>query len=236
MERISATDSDRLAKRIVAHHSFPGASHAAIERVLAMGELQGFDHGATLCAEGLLGDEIFFLVRGNITVLRKDGAGEDRILSDMTCPNVFGHMAVVDGSRRSATCRANGPVEVVVLPRRIVDRLVAEGSIAGIALRRLLIASLCDQLSNANGFVRKIVLEHADPRAARSHNKTSPSPGAPLGQARGGVSQQEQDLRTLSAKLGGWETDFDGLGEYEREIKLVMDEDQKRTLDARRKN
>jgi CRP-like cAMP-binding protein len=240
MERISATDSDRLAKRIVAHHSFPGASHAAIERVLAMGELQGFDHGATLCAEGLLGDEIFFLVRGNITVLRKDGAGEDRILSDMTCPNVFGHMAVVDGSRRSATCRANGPVEVVVLPRRIVDRLVAEGSIAGIALRRLLIASLCDQLSNANGFVRKIVLDHADPRAARAHNKpSSPAAGrptSPLGQTGRGMSQQEQDLRTLSAKLGGWETDFDGLGEYEREIKLVMDEDQKRTLDARRKN
>lgn len=236
MERISATDSDRLAKRIVAHHSFPGASHAAIERVLAMGELQRFDHAATLCAEGLLGDEIFFLVRGNITVLRKDGTGEDRILSDMTCPNVFGHMAVVDGSRRSATCRANGPVEVVVLPRRIVDRLVAEGSIAGIALRRLLIASLCDQLSNANGFVRKIVLDHADPRAARGHNTTSPSPGAPLGQPRRGVSQQEQDLRTLSAKLGGWETDFDGLGKYEREIELVMDEDQKRTLDARRKS
>ena len=39
---------------------------------------------------------------------------------------------------------------------------------AGIALRRLLIASLCDQLSNANGFVRKIVLEHAEPAAADS--------------------------------------------------------------------
>jgi len=237
MQRISATDSDRLAKRIVAHHSFPGASHAAIERVLAMGELQSFDHGSTLCAEGLLGDEIFFLVRGNITVLRKDGTGEDRILSDMTCPNVFGHMAVVDGSRRSATCKANGPVEVVVLPRRIVDRLVAEGSIAGIALRRLLIASLCDQLSNANGFVRKIVLDHADPRA---HNpSSSPTAGrstSSLSRSDRTMNQQEQDLRTLSAKLGGWETNFEGLDKYEREIELVMDEDQKRTLDARRKN
>ncbi len=30
MQRIAAIDADRLAKRIVAHHSFPGASHAAI--------------------------------------------------------------------------------------------------------------------------------------------------------------------------------------------------------------
>ena len=38
MAKIAPIDSDRLAKRIVAHHSFPGASHAAIERVLAKGE------------------------------------------------------------------------------------------------------------------------------------------------------------------------------------------------------
>ena len=160
MPKIAPIDSDRLAKRIVAHHSFPGASHAAIERVLAKGECTQLPHGAELCREGDPGKELFFLVKGNITVLRRDTSGEDRILSDMTCPCVFGHMSVIDGSRRSATCRANGPVEVVTLERFQVDELIAEGSVAGVALRRLLIASLCDQLTNANGFVRKIVLDH----------------------------------------------------------------------------
>ena len=61
MQRIAAADADRLAKRIVAHHSFPGASHAAIERVLNLGEIQQFDHGATLCAEGQPGNDLFFL-------------------------------------------------------------------------------------------------------------------------------------------------------------------------------
>ena len=74
MQRIAAADADRLAKRIVAHHSFPGASHAAIERVLNLGELQQFDHGATLCAEGQPGNDLFFLVRGNISVLRRPRA------------------------------------------------------------------------------------------------------------------------------------------------------------------
>jgi len=226
MQRISPADADRLAKRIVSHHSFPGASHAAIERVLNHGELQHFDHGTTLCGESQPGNELFFLVRGNITVLRKGGDGTDRVISDMTCPNVFGHMSVIDGSVRSATCRANGPVEVVVLPRQIVDRLISEGSVAGVALRRLLIASLCDQLSHANGFVRKLVLDHS----GLPETPTTPTPSTSKESL---PSSHDESLRTLTAKLGGWDTNLQDLDELEKEVEFVMDEDQKRTLDAR---
>ena len=237
MGQISPADSDRLAKRIVSHHAFPGASHAAIERVLHKGECEPLPHGADICVEGAPGDEIFFLVRGNISVLRRDINGEDRVLSDMTCPCVFGHMAVIDGSKRSATCRANGPVEIVRLHRNQVDQLISEGSVAGIALRRLLIASLCDQLSNANGFVRKIVLEHAEPAATDSRSTpaagAAPTPASTSAKPR--TATADDDLRTLAAKLGGWDSDLADLEAMEKDIKFVMDEDQKRTLEARRK-
>jgi len=238
VNQITAEDSDQLAKRIVAHHSFPGASHAAIQRVLNKGEYKSLPHGADLCVEGDPGDEIFFLVRGNITVLRKDINGEDRVLSDMTCPCVFGHMAVVDGSRRSATCRANGPVEMVVLHRRSVDLLITEGSVAGVALRRLLIASLCDQLCSANGFVRKIVLDNS-----HGDDITQPPPATgttPVQPAKKNTrvrrkDSDEDDLRTLSLKLGGWEAELGDLVDMEKEVEYVMDEDQRRTLDAKKK-
>jgi CRP-like cAMP-binding protein len=223
MAQIAPADSDRLAKRIVAHHSFPGASHAAIERVLAKGDCKQLPHGALLCREGDPGSDIFFLVRGNITVLRRDGSGEDRILSDMTCPCVFGHMSVIDGSRRSATCRANGPVEFVTLTRAQVDILLADGSVAGVALRRLLIASLCDQLSNANGFVRKLVADHTDGGDPSTQKSSRPTASA---------REPENDLRTLTAKLGGWDSGLSELEEMEKEVTFYMDEDTRRTLDA----
>ena len=237
MAQISPADSDRLAKRIVAHHSFPGASHAAIERVLHKGDCQPLPHGKDICVEGESGDELFFLVRGNITVLRRDINGENRVLSDMTCPCVFGHMAVIDGSKRSATCRANGPVEIVRLHRSQVDQLITEGSVAGIALRRLLIASLCDQLSSANGFVRKIVLENTAPA---EDDITQPPPPAKTSASKppkpsAKTASADDDLRTLAAKLGGWDTDLADLEAMERDLEFVMDEDQKRTLDARNK-
>lgn len=231
MGTIKPEDANALAKRIVSHHSFPGASHTAIERVLNKGEYRSLPHGSDLCVEGDLGDEVFFLVRGNITVLRRDIQGENRVLSDMTCPCVFGHMSVIDGSRRSATCRANGPVELVILHRRTLDLLITEGSVAGIALRRLLIASLCDQLCNANGFVRKIVLDTKNEENAssiESETNKSETSNAPK-------TTDENDLRTLAVKLGGWESHFGDLVDYEDEIEIIMDEDQKRTLDARKK-
>ena len=237
MSQISQKDAEKLSKRIVAHHPFPGASHIAIQRVLAKGDYTKLPHGAILCAEGEPGDDIFFLVTGNISVTRKDTKGEDRVLSDMTCPCVFGHMAVIDGSRRSATCRASGPVEVVTLHRSQVDQLLTEGSVAGVELRRLLIASLCDQLSSANGFVREIVLKHATP----SPDTPAPAPARanqtqnPLAQRKRPKSKpsvREDELNTLAAKLGGWAPGE--LDTLQDEIEIVMDEDQRRTRTARR--
>jgi CRP-like cAMP-binding protein len=234
MRQISLEDSEHFAQRILAHHSFPGASCVAIQRVLAKGDYISHPHGATLCAEGDPGNDIFFLASGKITVTRKDASGIDRILSDMTSPYVFGHMAVIDGSRRSATCRANGPVNLVMLHRNQVDQLISEGSIAGAALRRLLVASLCDQLSSANSFVRKIVHDHAEEPATpepAAKRTTRPGPSAQRKRSPKGPPEAE-DLLTLAAKLGGW--DPDELLALESEIEIVMDEDQKRTLDSRR--
>jgi len=161
-------------------------------------------------------------VKGNITVLRRDVNGENRVLSDMTCPCVFGHMSVIDGSRRSATCQANGPVEIVKLQRFQVDDLIATGSVAGVALRRLLIASLCDQLTNANGFVRKLVLDHEVGPSSPSVQPTANASSTP-----------DDDLRKLTAKLGGWENS--DLLEMEKNVEFYMDEDTRRTKEAKLK-
>jgi len=232
MSQISPEDSDELAKRIVAHHSFPGSSSAAIERVLVKGTFKSMPHGAAICSEGELGNEFFFLVRGNISVMRRDINGTNRMLSDMTCPCVFGHMAVIDGSRRSATCLANGPVELVVLQRSQLDQMVSEDSVAGIALRRLLIASLCDQLSNANGFVRRIVLDHGD---SAPESQRSPQPPTRTEVKRlSEPTNTTEDLQTVSAMLGGWASDLADLEKQHGDVKFVMDEDMKRTNTAKK--
>ncbi|MGB0641617.1 MAG: Crp/Fnr family transcriptional regulator, partial [Myxococcota bacterium] len=212
-------------------HPFPGASQAALQRVLARGVYAAYEDGTVLCEEGSLGEELFFLVSGNISVQRKDAAGTNRILTHSTQPRIFGHMAVIDGSKRSATCTAQGPVELVTLSRTELDRLLSETSIPGTALRRLLIASLCDQLSNANDFVRSLVEDLLIDDSSSSRTGTADNPGT----KQSPPPSISQNMQTLSVKLEGWDSDLAELEELEKEIEFVVDEDTRRTVEARKK-
>lgn len=231
MSTLDIEKSTALTRSAVRAHPFPGASEAALQRVLARGVYAAYEDGTILCEEGSLGEELFFLVSGNISVQRKDAGGTNRVLTHSTQPRIFGHMAVIDGSRRSATCTAQGPVELVTLSRTELDRLLSESSIPGTALRRLLIASLCDQLSNANDFVRSLVQDLLidDPSAAPKGVKK------PTKAAKKPPSSIDQNMQTLSVKLEGWDSDIAELEELEKEIKFVMDEDTRRTVEARKK-
>ena len=233
---MSTIDTDKtavLAKAAITAHPYPGSSQAALQRVLARGVYAAHEDGTVLCEEGSLGDQLFFLMKGNISVQRKDAGGTNRVLTDSTQPRIFGHMAVIDGSRRSATCTAVGPVELVTLSRVELDRLLSESSIPGTALRRLLIASLCDQLSNANDFVCTLVQD-----LLVDENKKPPEPATSKKPSRKKADSIDQSMQTLSVKLEGWDSDLaelEELEELEKEIEFVVDEDTRRTVEARKK-
>ena len=79
------------------------------------------------------------------------------------------------------------------------------------------------------------MLDHAEPSDAEV---TTPPPTAAAPQPKkpkASTASADDDLRTLAVKLGGWDTDLADLESMEKDIEFVMDEDQKRTLDARRK-
>jgi len=227
MNALSEQDSDRLAKRLVAHHPFPGASHSAIEAVLARGTYRQLGNGTVMCEENQPSTELFFLVRGTIRVERLDTDGKPRTISTIDCPCILGHMGLIDGSKRSATCVAEGPVEVVSMSDDTVRRMLEETTIPGTALRRLLVSSLCEQLSSANAFVRDLVSGLADEIEAPDDVPTPPA----TPQRK---SVDNNSIARLTAKLGGWDADLSELEAMEDEIEFVVDEDMKRRRDKRR--
>lgn len=154
---------------------------ACKSRVLADGEL--------LCREGQNGDSVYFLVRGK---LRVESSASQRGLFLQEAPAMLGQMSLVDGSPRSASLIAAGEAEVLVLPQTAWTLLYAAPTVAGGALRRLVLASLTGQLARASYLLNDML---------------------PPDQDEGAV-----DMRTLGRIAGivqGWDIDDAGLGSVE---------------------
>jgi CRP-like cAMP-binding protein len=221
---LSFEAADRLAKRLVAKHPFPGASHAALERLMAQGDVRKLEAWEVLCDEGESGDEMWFLLRGTIEVQRKDLNGDARQLGTIDAPALIGHMALVDHSPRSATCVAQTNVELVVVRSDLYERLLFEASVTGSSLRRLLLSSLSGQLVSANGQIRQLV----DDLCGEEPAPPPVAPAKPTPSVKRKKRSTEDRMARLSAQLGGWDADLEELEELEQEIELIVDEDQKR--------
>jgi len=110
-----------------------------------------------ICAENEPGDAMYFLLQGKVRVRRKDSRGKPRDLATVEAPALIGHMSLIDGSLRSASCLCEGRAVVATLGIDRYRELMEEGSPAGAALRRVLCASMARQLVSANHGIRELI-------------------------------------------------------------------------------
>ena len=132
-----------------------------------------FAPGKALCLEGESGDEVFILLSGEVTVLRRDGAGQKTVGAEKA-GGFIGEMAVLDPAPRAATVQA-GPEGTRVL------------CLDGSAFREVMRANP----SVVGGVIRALAARirgsQARPRAsdgiqAVGHGPASPGGGGPRAQ------------------------------------------------------
>jgi len=223
------------ARNLLRAHPVRGVRPKDLARVLAACNLQRMSGGDALCSEGDPGKAMFFLLDGAIKVTRTDPHGRKRELALVESPAIVGHMALIDNSPRSATCSAEGRTIVASLDRRTWNRVLHEPSDRGMALRRVLCASLTRQLVGANASIRKLVDgTGSTPKkpATRSKDlghKTSMPPSAASAKLETveDFDASESDLLRVAGVLDGWRIDRSSLKAADH-MKHVFDEDQLR--------
>jgi len=223
------------ATELLASHPVRGVKASDLARVLSACTLQRMSTGDVLCSEGDPGDAMYFLLDGAIQVSRTDPHGRVRALALIRSPAVVGHMALIDHSPRSATCAAEGRTAVASLDRRTWSRILHEPSERGMALRRVLCASLTRQLVGANRNIRDLVNgppSKPTTRTTRSTDrghKSALDPGGNI--ARHDVVEEfdasETDLVRVAGVLDGWRIDQSSLRAADQ-LQHVFDEDQQR--------
>lgn len=146
------------ATQLLSKHPCPGITATALGGVLAAGQVVDAGPATMLCQEGEPPRSLFFLLTGEVRVSRRDPQGRPRELTRIQAPAMVGHMALIDGSNRSASCLTIADATYVVLDRPGYERLLDDPNTVGAALRRLLLTSLTRQLSAGNTRIRELML------------------------------------------------------------------------------
>jgi len=186
-----------IAHQLLGTHLVRGVRPGDLAAAMEKGQALQLDDGETICAEGDSPDALFVLVEGHVVVSRRDANGRARTLATLEAPALFGHMGLVDGSKRSASCVASGDTLVVSLTAEDCRAQMAHSNFEAAALRRLLLSSLAQQLTHTNEQIRKMIDAGSLPMGFDvSDEESSPQVEREL---------TLSDVAHLAAALEGWQ-------------------------------
>ena len=209
------------AADLLTRHHYPGSSTDALTQLLDRCDRQEVQSGSSICTEGDEATEMYLLLQGQVQVLKAFPGSEQRELAVLRAPAMFGHMAMLDGSRRSASCVARGKVVIACVNTETVEELKEESHPVGTNFRRLLLSSLTRQLELGNGRLRHLI--------ARTGFRDGVSVTARSDTPTDVVTVGDDDLLQMAGLLEGWKLEAEGLDD----IELVEDEDMRRMREDR---
>ena len=106
--------------------------------------------GQPICAEGEPGRSCWFIIEGEVDVVKNLSDGTERLLTTLRGSDVFGQVALIDAGARSATCRAREKVRAFRLDRQDFDMLFSSGSQFAFRFQLAIARIAAAQLRDAN--------------------------------------------------------------------------------------
>ena len=106
--------------------------------------------GTEIIREGENGDFMLLLLDGSIEIIKKDVRGLPQIMGIAGAGKTLGEMSLIDGAPRFASCVAIDTVEVAVLDRESLSRIITEEPRIGVKLMMELLMLLNQRLRSVS--------------------------------------------------------------------------------------
>ena len=106
--------------------------------------------GTEIIREGDDGDFMLLLLDGSVEIVKKDVRGLAQIMGSAGPGKTLGEMSLIDGEPRFASCVALETVEIAVLDRESLSRIIAEEPRIGVKLMMELLMLLNQRLRNVS--------------------------------------------------------------------------------------
>jgi CRP-like cAMP-binding protein len=108
---------------LVAHPLFRDLSENEMLAMLRALRLACYDPGEIIVTEGEPGAGLFLLISGVVKIFARNPSGHNLPVSVLTEGSFFGEMSLLSGKPRNATCIAAESVELLELPKPLLDAI-----------------------------------------------------------------------------------------------------------------
>ena len=94
-----------------------------LEKLATILAVKSFKGEQTVFKEGDEQSGMFFILEGDVQILKKNNKGKQELLTVLCAPQIFGEMALIDRGRRSATVVAQSELTTAELTRENFENL-----------------------------------------------------------------------------------------------------------------
>lgn len=140
---------------------FVGLTKTIMERLATELEAVAFAEGDHIVEEGSIRGDAWIVAAGQVGAWRETALDRHERLATLQPGSLFGHISIMDGDLRTATCIAESPAWLYRVPRELCETLVDNATPEGRALRHCLIDASVQQLQNANQRLDQVARDHA---------------------------------------------------------------------------
>ena len=106
--------------------------------------------GTEIIRDGETGDFMLLLIEGSVEIMKKDATGLPARIGLAEPGKTLGEMSLIDGEPRFASCVALDTVELAVLDRESLSRIIAEEPRIGVKLMMELLMLLNQRLRSVS--------------------------------------------------------------------------------------
>ena len=173
-------------------------SEQDLVRLSSVAPARSWEHRALLCHEGDPGSSCFFLVAGEVDVIRTM-RGKRRRLATLGKGSLVGQAALVDHAPRSASLRARGSVLAFELDRSTFERLLAKASPLALRFQDEIAISGIRQLRSANARLAQVLGKGVGAERSPAPAPPPPSSRDPLAYVQAALSEWGVKVEDLEA-------------------------------------
>ena len=126
---------------------------AQLARIAKAGEIESYNPGERIVADGTLGDALFLILSGQTAVHRGS-----QTFATLAAGDLFGEMSLVEPVARSASVSAMSPTFVFRLPHDALRTLIADDAQVASVLLVQIVKVLSERLRRANQMLSSVDL------------------------------------------------------------------------------